>query len=105
MTQRLAFTVDDLQPGRHIMAVCRRCQDARYLTRPLLHQVAADQTLAEVERRVRCIARPLTNKRGPACGGAMEIEFWSRAQRPEAQAATVALAEGLAEFSGRRMTG
>ena len=103
MSQPLAFSIDDLDADRHVVAICTRCQSTRYLTRPLLREKAAGQTFAEVERRVRCIARPRSDRQEQACGGAMTLEFYRRPGGPEAQAATVALAQGLADFTRQRL--
>ncbi len=41
----------------------------------MMIEKVGDVPMIEVERRVRCIARPMSNKRGPACGGKMVLEF------------------------------
>lgn len=104
MGDRLAFTIEAVDADLHVMAVCRRCLSTRYLTRPLLAEMAPGQILARIEQRVRCIAR--REPRGPACGGSMDLEFYRQpAGSVEASAATVALAEGLAEFTARMQRG
>lgn len=104
MPQPLAFTIDDLSPDAHVMAVCVRCQSVRYLTRPLLAEMAPGQTLARIEQRVRCIAR--REPRWPACGGRMELEFYGRApESVEARGSTVEEARGLADFTERMRRG
>lgn len=103
MPAPLAFTIDDLDADRHVVAICTRCQSSRYLTRPLLREKAAGQTLAEVERRVRCIARPRSDRQDQPCGGAMTLEFYRRPGAAVTEASTVALADGLANLTARMM--
>ena len=104
MSQPLAFTIEEVGPDSHVIAVCVRCQSVRYLTRPLLAEMAPGQTLARIEQRVRCVAR--LEPRGPACGGRMELEFYRLPERSvEARASTVEEAKALADFTDRMMLG
>lgn len=101
MDSRLAFTIEEVDPVLHVMAVCRVCLSTRYLTRPLLAEMAPDQALARVEQRVRCIDRK--TPRGAACGGPMTIEFYRMASdQVEARGSTVEEAQALADFTAQR---
>lgn len=101
MAQPLSFTIEEVDPVLHVMAVCRVCLSTRYLTRPLLAEMAPGQTLARVEQRVRCIARK--EPRGAACGGPMTIEFYRMASAEvEARGSTVEEAQALADFTKQR---
>lgn len=101
MSDRLQFTVDELDAERHVRAVCQRCGDTRYLIRPMLREMAPGQTLAKIEQRVRCISR-LSNRRGPACGGRMEIDIYRRSVPNPTTESTVELSHSLARYMSRR---
>lgn len=104
MSERLAFTIDELDLDRHVMAVCRRCMGTRYLIRPYLREVAPGQTLAQIESRVRCIERPRGNGRAPACGAGMEIEFYRRANPDiEARPARQDNYDAMTAYMNRRL--
>jgi hypothetical protein len=101
--ERLRFTIDDVDPDLHVRATCERCREARYLTRPLLGAMAPGQLLAQVEARVRCVARPWSNKRGPACGGKMILDFHRAAVTPTARGSSIDEAAGMQTYIDRRV--
>ena len=72
----------ELPEGCHVAAACLKatCHGYRYLPRAYLVEKAGDVPLDGVENRLRCVERPLANKRGSACGGAMALEW---VHRPE----------------------
>lgn len=67
------FTPSTIPAGAYATAVCSRCGEHRYVTRALMIEKAGDVPLSRIEPRLRCIARPQSNKRGPACGGRMTL--------------------------------
>lgn len=71
MRDDLAFRPSEMGAGWYIRADCRVCGESRYFGPALLTEKAGDVPLNRIEPRVRCVARPRLNKRGPACGGRM----------------------------------
>ncbi len=72
----------ELPEGCNVAAGCLKatCPGYRYLPRAYLIERAGDVPLRGIEKRLHCVERPLANKRGPACGGAMALEW---VHRPE----------------------
>lgn len=82
------LTPSQIPPGQYVTALCKVCGEHRYLTRALMIEKAGDIPLDRIEPRLRCIARPRSNKRGPACGGKMTLGLDGPITRPpEANAA------------------
>lgn len=63
----------EMPAGHWLDATCLKCGDYRYLGRQFLIDHGGDVPLQSMHHRIRCVARPLDDKRGPACGGAMEL--------------------------------
>lgn len=99
---RFPWTVTTYPEGRSLIAECQRpgCGGRRYLPRAFLLEKVGDAPLLSVEKRLRCVERG-SNKRGPACGGRMELGWLHRGGAPEATAAPVSLAADLAAFAAR----
>lgn len=66
-------TPSGIPPGQYVTAVCKVCGEHRYLTRAQMIERAGDVPLDRIEPRLRCIARPRSDKRGAACGGRMTL--------------------------------
>lgn len=66
-----------LPAGCNVAAACLKatCYGYRYLPRAYLIERAGDVPLNWVEKRLRCVQRPLANKRSPACGRAMALQW------------------------------
>ena len=73
MTQPLGFKPSEMGEGWYIRADCQTCRESRYLGRQMMIAKAGDVPVRLIEPRLRCVARPLSNKRGPACGGRMTM--------------------------------
>jgi hypothetical protein len=67
------LTPSQIPPGQYVTAVCKACGEHRYVTRALMLEKAGDVPLDQIEPRLRCIARPRSDKRGAACGGRMTL--------------------------------
>lgn len=67
------LTPSQIPAGQYATSTCKTCGEHRYLTRALMLEKAGDIPLDRIEPRLRCIARPRTDKRGPACGGRMTL--------------------------------
>lgn len=67
------FTPSTIPAGAYATAVCQVCGEHRYVTRALMIEKAGDVPLDRIEPRLRCVARPPLDKRGPACGGRMTL--------------------------------
>ena len=67
------LTPSQIPAGQYATAVCKACGEHRYETRALMLERAGDIPLDRIEPRLRCIARPLANKRRAACGGRMTL--------------------------------
>lgn len=92
--------------GSYATATCKVCGEHRYLTRALMLEKAGDVALEKIEPRLRCVARPQSNKRGPACGGRMTLGLDGPIRNPpEARAPSVAMAEEMAAFTARMRGG
>lgn len=76
MTAAFPWTPSNLPDGHYVYAVCRTCREVRYITRAMMLDRAGDVHFKTIEPRLRCVARG-ANKRGPACGGRMELELGS----------------------------
>lgn len=74
MLTPLGFKPSSMGEGWYITAYCQRCGECRYLGRQYMIEKAGDVPVRLIEPRVRCFARPLSNKRGPACEGRMKFE-------------------------------
>ena len=100
---RFPWTVTTYPADHSLMAECLRpgCGGSRYLPRAHLLEKVGDAPLLSVEARLRCVERPLSNKRGKACGGAMQLAWVHRSGAPEATASTAAQAASLAAFADR----
>lgn len=82
------LTPSQIPAGQYVTAHCKDCGEHRYVTRALMLAKAGDVPLSRIEPRLRCIARPRSNKRGPACGGPMTLALDGPVtQAPEANAA------------------
>ncbi len=77
MTGSFPWTPSTLPEGSYIYGVCRQCRGVRYVTRAMMLERAGDVPFKAIENRLRCIARP-EHKRGPACGGPMDLELGAR---------------------------
>lgn len=75
MREAFPWTPSNLPEGSYIYAVCMTCRDRRYITRAMMLERAGDVPFKSIEPRLRCIARPVSNKRGPACGRSMVLEM------------------------------
>lgn len=73
MTRKFGFKPSTIPDGQYAVGICLRCRNARYLTRALMLEKAGDIPLDRIEPRLRCVARPVSDKRGPACGGRMTL--------------------------------
>ncbi len=78
MTGSFPWTPSTLPEGSYVYGVCRQCRGIRYVTRAMMLSKAGDVPFKRIEGRLRCVARP-GDKRGPACGGRMELELGSLA--------------------------
>lgn len=76
MPDAFPWTPSTLPEGSYVYAVCKTCRGVRYITRALVMARAGDAPFKSVESRLRCVERP-ANKRGPACGGRMDLELAS----------------------------
>ena len=74
MPESFPWTPSTLPKGSYIYGVCQACGDVRYVTRAMMLERAGDVPFKRTENRLRCIAR-VTDKRGPACGGRMDLEL------------------------------
>jgi len=86
MPARFSITPSQIPQGSYILAICQRpgCGGHRYLSRAVMIERAGDIPLNRIERRVRCVERK--TPRGPACGGAMELEWGAVGyEQPEAR--------------------
>jgi hypothetical protein len=100
---RFPWTVTTYPADHSLMAECVRpgCGGVRYLPRSYLIEKVGDLPLLQIERRLRCVERPLSNKRGKACGGAMELAWVHKSGAPEANQASVSHSASLAAFADR----
>lgn len=87
MPERLGFKPSEMGGGWYIRAECKTCRESRYLGRQMMIDRAGDVPLRLIEPRLRCVARPWSNKRGPACGGRMEMHpcapSWTNEYHPD----------------------
>jgi hypothetical protein len=67
------LTPSRIPAGQYVTALCQVCGEYRYVTRALMLEQAGDVPLDRIEPRLRCIARPLSDKRGAASGGRMTL--------------------------------
>ena len=77
MTDPFPWTPSSLPRGSYIYGVCQACRDVRYVTRAMMLERVGDVPFKRIENRLRCIAR-VTDKRGRACGGRMNLELGAR---------------------------
>lgn len=77
MSESFPWTPSNLPEGSYIYGVCRACRDVRYVTRAMMLERAGNVAFKRIESRLRCIAR-VGDKRGPACGGRMDLELGAR---------------------------
>ena len=77
MSDPFPWTPSNLPQGSYIYGVCQACRGVRYVTRAMMLERAGDVPFTRIESRLRCIAR-VTDKRGPACGGRMNLELGAR---------------------------
>lgn len=77
MADPFPWTPSSLPQGSYIYGVCQACRDVRYVTRAMMLERAGDVPFKRIEKRLRCIAR-VSDKRGPACGGRMDLELVAR---------------------------
>lgn len=77
MSEPFPWTPSNLPDGSYIYGVCRACRDVRYVTRAMMLERAGDVAFKQIENHLRCIARR-GDKRGPACGGRMDLELGAR---------------------------
>lgn len=65
----------EIPEGQSVVAHCTKpaCHGHRYLPRSYLIEKVGDVPLYVIERRLRCVERPWSNKRGPGCGAAMTL--------------------------------
>lgn len=77
MADSFPWTPSNLPKGSYIYGVCRACGDVRYVTRAMMLARAGDVPFKRIEGRLRCVARA-DDKRGPACGGRMNLELGAR---------------------------
>jgi hypothetical protein len=75
MSAEFPWTPSNLPEGSYIYGVCQACRERRYVTRAMMLERAGDVPFKTIESRLRCIARPQTNKPGPACGAQMTLEL------------------------------
>jgi hypothetical protein len=74
MADPFPWTPSSLPRGSYVYGVCRACKGERYVTRAMMLARAGDVPFKRIENRLRCIAR-VADKRGPACGGRMDLEL------------------------------
>lgn len=89
------LTPSQIPEGQYATATCTVCGEYRYLTRALMLEKAGDVALEKIEPRLRCIARPQSNKRGPACGGRMTLALSGPIARPPEANAEYPVLPGL----------
>lgn len=77
MHEAFPWTPSTLPEGSYVYGICRKCRDARYVTRAMMLTKAGDVPFKRIEGRLRCVGRP-DDKRGPACGGRMDLELGAR---------------------------
>lgn len=77
MADPFPWTPSSLSRGSYIYGVCQACGDVRYVTRAMMLERAGDVPFKRIENRLRCIAR-VSDKRGRACGGRMNLELGAR---------------------------
>ena len=70
---RITLRPSQLGAGHYVLAQCLTCREHRYLGPQFMIDHAGDIPIFQMSQRIRCVARP-RDKRGPACGGAMELQ-------------------------------
>jgi hypothetical protein len=79
MADPFPWTPSSLPEGSYVYGVCQACRGVRYVTRAMMLERAGDVPFKRIENRLRCIARR-GDRRGPACGGRMDLELGARPQ-------------------------